>query len=199
MWKSVLFYYEDVYNNYMIIFNQIIAQTFDAPFLLFIIKLLLAMLLGIILGLERIHAHKTAGMRTYALVTMAATFFVVIASGFTTNEDSIIRMASQIIVGVGFLGAGLIIFKDGHIENLTTAAGMWMCAGIGMALGFGMFREALFVTIITFFVLGILSYVEREIRLHVFPDKAFAQSLGETPQPPRIRKPRSKKVAVTEK
>lgn len=158
-------------------FNQIITQTFDAAFVLLMIKLVLAMVLGIILGLERIYAHKTAGMRTYALVTIAAAFFVIIAKGFTAEIDPIIRMASQIIVGVGFLGAGLIIFKDGHIENLTTAAGMWMCAGIGMAVGFGMFREAIFVTILTFFVLGVLSFAERAIRLKVFPDPVFEKTI----------------------
>lgn len=180
----------------MIIFNQIIAQAFDAPFIFFIVKLLLAMVLGILLGLERIHAHKTAGMRTYALVTMAATFFVIIAMGFTTNDDSIIRMASQIIVGVGFLGAGLIIFKDGHIENLTTAAGMWMCAGIGMAIGFGMFREAIFVSVLTFFVLGILSFIERAIRLRVFPDPEFIAHRETLTKISKPRKTRTTKKSV---
>lgn len=199
MWKTILFYLNEVYNNYMIIFNQIIPQIFDAPFLFFIAKLLLAMVLGILLGLERIHAHKTAGMRTYALVTMAAAFFVIIATSFTSNDESVLRMASQIIVGVGFLGAGLIIFKDGHIENLTTAAGMWMCAGIGMAVGFGMFREAVFVTILTFFVLGILSFIERSIRLYVFPDPEFIASATPSPKTPRVRKTRSvKKTSSTE-
>lgn len=179
----------------MMIFNQIISQTFDAPFLLFIIKLVLAMILGILLGLERIYAHKTAGMRTYALVTVAAAFFVIIAQGFTSEVDAVIRMASQIIVGVGFLGAGLIIFKDGHIENLTTAAGMWMCAGIGMAVGFGMFKEAIFVTIVTFFVLGILSFAERAIRLKVFPDPVFEESLKKST--PKKRATKSKEIVVS--
>jgi uncharacterized membrane protein YhiD involved in acid resistance len=188
-----------MHNEYMIIFNQIISQTFDAPFVFFIVKLVLAMVLGILLGLERIYAHKTAGMRTYALVTVAAAFFVIIAQGFTSEVDPVIRMASQIIVGVGFLGAGLIIFKDGHIENLTTAAGMWMCAGIGMAVGFGMFREAIFVTILTFFVLGILSFAERAIRLRVFPDPAFEKSLEiSAPKPaPRKRASKTKGIVVS--
>lgn len=167
---------------------------FDAPFILLIVKLVLAMILGIILGLERIYAHKTAGMRTYALVTVAAAFFVVIAQGFTNQIDPIMRMASQIIVGVGFLGAGLIIFKDGHIENLTTAAGMWMCAGIGIAVGFGMFREAIFVTVLTFFVLGILSFVERTIRLRVFPDPEFQMPIKKVA---KKRASKSKQVVVS--
>ncbi len=190
----------------MIIFNQIIAQTFDAPFLFFIVKLLLAMVLGILLGLERIHAHKTAGMRTYALVTMAAAFFVSISiyigeSYMATFGASFnpALMPGNIIVGIGFLGAGLIIFKDGHIENLTTAAGMWICAGIGMAIGFGMFREAIFVSLLTFFVLGVLSFVEKAIRLHVFPDPQFVAQTEEVPKPLKSRKPRTpKKTLVVE-
>lgn len=176
----------------MIIFNQI----FDAPFLMLIAKLSLAMLLGIILGIERIHAHKTAGMRTYALVSVAAAAFVSVslavgemlpqyAGGFNP-----VFVAGNIIVGIGFLGAGLIIFKDGHIENLTTAAGMWVCAGIGIMSGFGMFREAIFLAIATFFVLGILSPLERAIRLRVFPDPEFIKS----EKPVRTRK--AKKTVV---
>ena len=187
----------------MIIFNQIITQIFDAPFIFFIMKLLLAMVLGILLGLERIHAHKTAGMRTYALITLSTAFFVSIslyigqtlgtAPGTSFNPAF---MAANIITGIGFLGAGLIIFKDGHIENLTTAAGMWVCAGIGMAIGFGMFREAVFVSVLTFFVMGILSFVERAIRLKVFPDPEFAKQIGQVEETPvkKPRKPRTVKV-----
>ena len=177
----------------MIIINQI----FDATFLLFIAKLSLAMLLGLIIGIERIYAHKTAGMRTYALVAMASALFVLIAQNVVgifsvAGIDSVMRMASQIVVGVGFLGTGLIIFKDGHIENLTTASGMWAVAGIGMAVGFGMFREAIFATVLLFFVLGILSAVERSIRLRYFPDSQFEKK--ETlPKTPRKR---TRKIAV---
>jgi putative Mg2+ transporter-C (MgtC) family protein len=187
----------------MIIFNQIIAQIFDAAFIFFIMKLLLAMVLGILLGLERIHAHKTAGMRTYALITLSTAFFVSISlyvgqtfgvvPGASFNP---VFMAANIITGIGFLGAGLIIFKDGHIENLTTAAGMWVCAGIGMAIGFGMFREAIFVSLLTFFVMGILSFVERAIRLRVFPDPEFVKQTEQVTDAPvkKVRKSRTVKV-----
>lgn len=185
----------------MIVLNQI----FDAPFLVFIAKIALAMLLGIVLGIERIYAHKNAGMRTYALVSMAAAFFVLIAQTAVTATgsdgaiDAVARMASQIIVGVGFLGTGLIIFKDGHIENLTTAAGMWACAGIGMAVGFGMFREAIFVTVLTFFVLGILSFVERAIRLRVFPEPISTPTVPEKkPRKPRVPKVKVRTIPVTQ-
>lgn len=181
-------------------FNQMLLQIFDAPFIFFIIKLLLAMVLGILLGLERIHAHKTAGMRTYALITVSTAFFISISlyigqvfgasSGGGFNPG---LMAANVITGIGFLGAGLIIFKDGHIENLTTAAGTWVCAGIGMAIGFGMFREAILVSVLTFFVMGILSFVERDIRLRVFPDPEFIKQM-EQAEGVQVKKPRKPRV-----
>lgn len=170
-------------------------QIFDAPFLLLIIKLSLAMILGLVLGLERVYAHKTAGMRTYALVSVAAAMFVIISLyigdtfiQFTSGFNPAF-IAGSIITGIGFLGAGLIIHNGAHIENLTTAAGIWACAGIGMMVGFGMFKESLFVSILIFFVLGIMSFVERMVRLAFFPDDAFEQQLE------KPKKTRKKKVA----
>jgi putative Mg2+ transporter-C (MgtC) family protein len=156
-------------------------QIFDAAFLLVIGKLSLAMILGLILGLERIYAHKTVGLRTYALASVATCFFIIISLYIGTNiavvGDSFnpAHIAAAVITGIGFLGAGLIFFKDDHVQNLTTAAGLWTCAGIGMAVGFGMFGEAIFATLLTFFVLSILSIVERKVRLKFFPDQGFEE------------------------
>lgn len=133
-----------------------------------IVKLVVAMLLGMTLGLERLYAHKNAGMRTYALVTLAAAFFVIISEtiGSMTMDGSVdrLRMASQIIVGVGFLGGGLIIFKDDKISNLTTAAGLWVAAAIGAAVGFGLYVEAVVATLLTLFILAVLAFVERKFK-----------------------------------
>lgn len=154
----------------------------DSNFLITITKLSLAMVLGLLLGLERVYAHKTAGMRTYALASVATCFFIIISlhvgAEIAKVGDSFspAQIAAAVITGIGFLGAGLIFFKDDHVQNLTTAAGLWMCAGIGMAVGFGMFREAIFASILTFFVLGILTFFERYVRLRFFPDPAFQKS-----------------------
>ncbi len=151
----------------------------DPNFLIIIAKLSLAMILGLLLGLERIYAHKTVGLRTYALVCISACFFIIISLFIGENYGPIdssfnpAYIAGSIISGIGFLGAGLIIFNDNHIQNLTTAAGLWVCAGIGIACGFGMFRESIFLTILAFFVLAILSTVERRMRLKFFPDPKF--------------------------
>jgi putative Mg2+ transporter-C (MgtC) family protein len=132
-----------------------------------ILRLLVAMLFGSLIGIERTIAGKTAGVRTYALVSMGSALFVlvsiVIASWYNTGNTIVVdplRMASQIIVGIGFLGAGLIILKESHISGLTTAAGLWVSAGIGMAAGFGLFLLALMATIITIVIFTVMWFVE---------------------------------------
>lgn len=135
------------------------------------LKLFMAMLLGVILGIERTAAHKTAGMRTFGLVSMGAALFVVISEIITEKYLGIgistidpIRMASQIIVGIGFLGAGLIMIRESGIQGLTTAAGLWVSAGIGVATGFGLYGLAIIATILTLFVFTILWFIEKKIR-----------------------------------
>ena len=132
-------------------------------------RLAAAMLLGLILGTERAFAHKTAGMRTYALVSMGAALYIVIAQIVIdqyilfTNLDPL-RVASQIIVGLGFIGAGIIIFRDSQVKGLTTAAGLWVAGGIGIASGYGLYIIATFATFLTLFVFTILWYVERKVK-----------------------------------
>jgi putative Mg2+ transporter-C (MgtC) family protein len=134
-----------------------------------LIKLAVAVLLGLVVGFERVRAQKSAGMRTYALVALASALFVIISQKVSeqyigvTNFDPL-RMASQVVVGVGFLGTGLIIFKDNHITNLTTAAGLWVAAGVGMASGFGLFFEAVIVTVLALIILAFFSPLEHSIR-----------------------------------
>lgn len=167
-----------LYRKCFILDAYMFNQIFDPQFIIFISKLSLAMMLGLVLGLERVYAHKTAGMRTYALVAVASAAFVSISLFIGENFIQFSQgfnpafIAGHIVVGIGFLGAGLIMHKDGHIENLTTAAGIWACAAIGMMVGFGMIREALFSSILIFFVLGVFSIIERVIRLAFYPEDA---------------------------
>lgn len=160
---------------------------FDYQFITIALKLTLAMTLGLLLGFERILVHKTAGMRTYALVSMTSALFIAISEIVThsyvlANGEFItdpLRVAAQVVVGIGFLGAGLIFFKDDKVQNLTTASGLWTCAAIGMAVGFGLYAEAIFATLLTFFVLGALSLIERKIRLRIFPDPDFEKEMAD--------------------
>lgn len=131
--------------------------------------LLLAAFLGAFMGLERVFAHKTAGIRTYALVSMGSALFIVVSSVVTatylgaTPFDPL-RIAAGIVTGIGFLGAGTIIFKNSHLEGLTTAAGLWVAAGVGIASGFGLYAIAIFATVVTLFVFTAMWFLEARVR-----------------------------------
>jgi len=134
-----------------------------------VLKLFVALLLGMIIGTERMWAHKIAGMRTYALVSMGASLFIVISEMVSlqyigANGFDPTRIASQIIVGIGFIGTGLIFSKDSKVMGLTTATGLWVSAGIGMACGFGLFKIAIVATIFTLFIFVILWLLESKLR-----------------------------------
>ncbi len=133
------------------------------------LQLFVAALLGGFLGIERALARKTAGLRTFALVSMGSALFVVISEIIGSQYVNIaafdpLRVASQIIVGIGFLGAGLIIFKESKISGLTTAAGLWVSAGIGVSVGYKLYSIAVFVTFLTLFIFTILWFIEVKIK-----------------------------------
>lgn len=148
----------------------------DPLTLVFLLRLGAAMLCGVILGTERILANKTAGMRTYALVSLGSALFVIISQYVAAQSSGMfsfdpLRMASQVIVGIGFLGAGLIMVKDNHMTGITTAAGIWVAAGIGIACGFGLFQLALISTFFTLFIFIVLFKIENKYvrKLPVYP------------------------------
>ncbi len=129
----------------------------------------IAMLLGMVIGIERIVAHKTAGMRTYALVSMGASLFVIIGEMVYQSHGagsgvSPLQLAGPIVSGIGFLGAGMIIFKESKLIGLTTATGIWVSAGIGMAAGFGFYSLAVIATILTLFIFIVLWFIEERIK-----------------------------------
>jgi putative Mg2+ transporter-C (MgtC) family protein len=121
--------------------------------------------LGLLVGAERTRVGKRAGMRTYALVALGSALFTVISGMVSASYQNIfdfdpLRVASQIVVGVGFLGAGVIYVQRSSITGLTTAAGLWVVAGVGMASGFGFKFIAFFVTFIMLVVFELLWYIE---------------------------------------
>ena len=122
-------------------------------YLIFTSQILLAIVLGGILGWQRERIGKSAGPRTYALVSSGSALFTMLSLyGFGIAEPA--RIAAQIVTGIGFLGAGIIIHKNGGVvEGLTTAAGLWAVAAVGMAVGAGWFYEAIIVTFLLLLVL----------------------------------------------
>ncbi len=132
-------------------------------------RLGVAMLLGMLVGTERILAHKTAGMRTYALISMGSALFIIISliiiSQFqgVTNFDPL-RIAAQVVSAAGFICAGLIFVKKDGVVGLTSSAGLWVSVGIGMAAGFGLYNVAVIATILTLFIFVVLWFVEKGLR-----------------------------------
>ncbi|MFZ2484607.1 MAG: MgtC/SapB family protein [Minisyncoccia bacterium] len=131
------------------------------------INLIVAVVLGSALGLERTLAHKTAGVRTFGLVSMGSCLFILIARAVmptieTFNYDPL-RIAAGVVMGIGFLCGGVIVFKDSTLVGLTTAAGLWVAAGIGMAVGYGLISLAVFATVATLLVFTLFWFIENMI------------------------------------
>jgi putative Mg2+ transporter-C (MgtC) family protein len=134
-----------------------------------LVRLGVAMLCGMVLGTERIISHKAAGMRTYALVSMGASLFVVIGTlimdRFTSGAGfDPVHIMGAIISGIGFMGAGMIIFKDTSVTGLTTASGIWVAAGIGIACGFNLFTLAVIATLLCIFTFVVMWRIEQAVK-----------------------------------
>src|SRR3954470_13616417 len=129
------------------------------------LKLVLAAVLGGIIGIEREIRDKPAGLRTNILICVGSTLFMSISAQVAKllGGDPT-RIAAQIISGIGFLGAGAVLHSHGFVLGLTTAATIWVVAGIGMALGSGMYSLAAFVTGMSLVTLYFLSFVEDKIQ-----------------------------------
>lgn len=113
------------------------------------LRLFVALLLGGVIGLEREYRSKEAGFRTHFLVAVGSTLFCIVSQygfGFDLKDSS--RVAAQVVSGIGFLGAGTIIFQRNMVRGLTTAAGLWVTAAIGLACGTGMYAAAVLSTAI---------------------------------------------------
>ena len=133
-----------------------------------IVKLLLALVLGAAIGMERRYKGQIAGMRTFALICMGACLAMLISIyipqeylGLKNGDPG--RIAAQVVSGVGFLGAGAIIQMKGSVRGLTTAAGIWMTACLGLAVGAGMFVLAIVATLLIIIVLVNIERIERHI------------------------------------
>lgn len=126
-----------------------------------IIKLILAALLAGIMGIERQKAQKSAGFRTYSLVSVGACMLTLVSVGSfndyigITNFDPS-RIISNIIVSIGFIGAGIIFHQGLKVEGLTTATGIWVAAIIGISIGVDFYFLAIAGTVIAFMIMGIL-------------------------------------------
>jgi len=120
----------------------------------FILKVILATLLGGIIGFEREFRQRPAGLRTHILVSLGSMLFTVVSFQFFQNADPS-RVTSGIVTGVGFLGAGAIIAAREKIVGITTAATLWVVAAVGLAIGVGLYLESIIVALLVYIVLEI--------------------------------------------
>ena len=128
-------------------------------------RLLTAAVLGAVMGVERELRQKSAGLRTNILIAVGSAVFTLmsyeLAAGVQGADPG--RLAAQIVTGIGFLGAGAIIRRDGGVQGLTTAATVWVNAAVGIAAGGGEYHLAVITTMVTVAVLLVLQPMERAI------------------------------------
>lgn len=131
-----------------------------------VFKLMLSLLLGAVVGVERRQKGQVAGMRTFSLIAMGATMAMLVSIyipqeylGLKNGDPG--RIAAQVISGIGFLGAGAIIQMKGSVRGLTTAAGIWMTACLGLAVGAGMYLVSVAACIFILAVYRILELIEK--------------------------------------
>ena len=126
------------------------------------VRLIVAMIFGAVIGIQRERAGKPAGLRTHMMVALGAAVFVIASGEFGMNPDSIYRVIQGLVTGIGFLGAGAILklYEKRAVEGLTTAAGIWMTAALGVAVGLGRFGLALVATLLAWMTLSLVRQLE---------------------------------------
>ena len=142
-----------------VIWEELTSGLIDARQLIHVlIRLTAATLLGAVIGIQRERAGKPAGLRTHMLVTLGTAVFVLACSGVGMSSDGLSRVIQGLVTGIGFIGAGSILKiseqRDG--QGLTTAAGVWMTAAIGIACGLGRESTAVLSTVLALLVLAVI-------------------------------------------
>ena len=149
-----------------IILEELTAGLPDArQFARIVIRLLVAMLLGGIVGFQREHTGKPAGLRTHMLVAMGAALFVLAPAEAGMTSTDVSRVIQGLATGIGFIGAGAILklSEEREIRGLTSAAGLWMTAAMGVAAGLGRIGMALLSALLTWFILAVVGKAEHRI------------------------------------
>ena len=147
----------------------------------FILRLFIAGLLGGLIGFEREFRAKEAGLRTHFLVALGSALFMLISQYAFTGRFDAARVAAQVVSGIGFIGAGVIIFQKNVVRGVTTAAGLWVAGAIGLACGAGMYAIAAAATLMTVVCLETMHlitrhYGEKSLTLTISPISSDALS-----------------------
>jgi putative Mg2+ transporter-C (MgtC) family protein len=139
-------------------------------------RLVVAMIVGAVVGVQRERSGKPAGVRTHMLVALGAALFVIGPMEFGMLESELSRVIQGLVTGIGFLGAGAILKLEDkrEIEGLTTAAGIWMTAAMGLAAGLGRFGLALISVTFAWFVLAVIKKTESWLNRNIADDSKGA-------------------------
>ena len=171
-----------------------------------LLRVLVGTVLGAVIGYERGVHRRPAGLRTHLLVSLASSTFMVVSTHFMyfqhyTRDDLVAvdpsRIAASVVTGVGFLGGGAILRTGVSVQGLTTAAGLWLCAAIGLSAGAGMYVVSLFSTVLGMVALALLRRLEHKEEDHV--TRRVSLTLGE-PAPSwaaLIAALRARRIAIT--
>ena len=140
----------------------------------YILRIFVAGLLGGLIGFEREFRAKEAGVRTHFIVALGSALFMLISQYAFSGRFDAARVAAQVVSGIGFIGAGVIIFQKNSIRGITTAAGLWVAAAIGLASGAEMYSVAIAATLMTILVLETMHFItrthgEREVSITLSP------------------------------
>jgi putative Mg2+ transporter-C (MgtC) family protein len=161
-------------------------QNVGVPEFELVLRLLLAALLGYVVGLERQYTGHPAGDRTFALTSLGAAIFALISLKAFSSGDS--RVAAGVVTGLGFLGAGMIIRTQGReVKGLTTAAGIWSMGAVGLAVGSGMYILGIFSTLLVLFLLASERILHIDERLAA--KRKALRHLQENVQEPEVETP----------
>ncbi|HYC84029.1 MAG TPA: MgtC/SapB family protein [Chryseosolibacter sp.] len=125
-----------------------------------LIRLIVSLVVGLIIGAEREFRNKSAGLRTMILICLGSTVFTIV-SFQASHESEVGRIASNIVTGIGFLGAGAIMRDGLSVSGLTTASTIWMVAALGMAIGVGDFQLTIIGTVLVMIVLVLFNYIQK--------------------------------------
>ena len=143
----------------------------------FTLRLIIAAALGMIVGLERSMAGKHAGMRTYAMVSLGAALFVTLGT-LASYQLAVfsginpLQIAGSIVIGIGFIGSGLAMYRGEAPVELTTASGIWVVAAVGMACGFGLYILATTTAVLSIVIFTFFSRIEKRLRARYGVERA---------------------------
>ncbi len=154
----------------------------EVTFLSVILRIAVAFVLGGMLGMERGLKQRPAGLRTYMLVCMGACMIMLtnqyVVQVFGTGDA--VRMGAQVVSGIGFLGAGtIIVTRHSQIKGLTTAAGLWAAAAVGLATGIGFYEAAIMGALVIFITLAVLANLDERMHLRTDHFEAYVELPGD--------------------